>query len=56
MTGGGPGRTTLTPILYMYQNAVEYGRFGYSMALSLVLFGVVLVLSVVNNRLLKARF
>ncbi len=55
MTGGGPGTSTLTPILYMYRTAVQYGQFGYSMAISLVLFIVVLILSVVSNRLVRTR-
>jgi len=55
MTGGGPGNSTLTPILYMYRTGVQYGQFGYSMAISLVLFLVVLVLSVLSNRLLRSK-
>lgn len=55
MTGGGPGTSTLTPILFMYRTAVQYGQFGYSMAISFILFVVVLILSVISNRLLRAR-
>ncbi|WP_432082084.1 carbohydrate ABC transporter permease [Streptomyces sp. WAC 04229] len=53
MTGGGPGNSTMTPIYYLYRTGVNDGRFGYSMAVSLVLFAVVLVLSAVSNRVLR---
>jgi len=55
MTGGGPGTSTLTPILYVYRTGVEYGDFGYSMSISLILFLVVLLLSVAANRLTRSR-
>lgn len=53
MTGGGPNNSTLTPILYLYQTGITYGRFGYSMAISLVLFLIVLVLGAITNRLTR---
>lgn len=53
MTGGGPNNATLTPVLYLYQQGITFGRFGYSMAVSLALFVIVLVLSVITNRLLR---
>ncbi len=53
MTNGGPGNATDVPALEMYNNAVN-GRFGYSMAISFLLFLVVLALTAVNNRFLKA--
>lgn len=53
MTGGGPGNSTMTPIYYLYRTGVNDGRFGYSMAVSLVLFTVVLVMSAVSNRALR---
>ena len=53
MTAGGPNNATLTPVLYLYQQGITFGRFGYSMAISLALFVIVLVLSVITNRLLR---
>ncbi|CAN5573011.1 sugar ABC transporter permease [soil metagenome] len=50
MTGGGPNNATILPILYMYREGITYGNFGYSMAISLVVFVVVLALSVLSNR------
>lgn len=54
MTNGGPNNSTLTPILYLYQTGINYGEFGYSMAMSMLLFLIVLGLSVLSNRLLKS--
>ncbi len=44
MTNGGPGVSTDVPALEMYNQAITYGQFGYSMAISFVLFVVVLIL------------
>jgi len=53
MTNGGPGNATDVPALEMYTSAVN-GRFGYSMAISFLLFLVVLALTVLNNRLVRS--
>lgn len=53
MTNGGPGFSTYTVAFYMYETAVEYGEFGYSMAIALMLFVVILLLTVVNQRLIR---
>jgi ABC-type sugar transport system permease subunit len=54
MTNGGPGYSTTVPALQMYQAAIDYGEFGYSMALSVLLFIVVVTLSLLA-RVLSAR-
>lgn len=54
MTGGGPGYATMMPLLYLYQVATQYGEFGYSSAIAMVLFVVVLVLTLINNRLFRS--
>lgn len=38
MTDGGPMRKTLTMPIYMYQESVVSGRYGYGSALSMILF------------------
>jgi raffinose/stachyose/melibiose transport system permease protein len=53
MTNGGPGYSTYTIAFYMYETAVEYGEFGYSMAIALMLFVVILLLTIVNQRLIR---
>jgi ABC-type sugar transport system permease subunit len=54
MTSGGPNNATMLPILHLYQQGLTFGDFGYSMAISLVVFIIVLVLSVLSNRLARA--
>lgn len=50
MTNGGPGYSTYVPLLHMYTLAIKYGEFGYSMAISFLLFLVILVLTIINMR------
>lgn len=50
MTAGGPNNATLTYVLYLYQNAFQYFKFGYASALAWVLFAIVLVLSLLVFR------
>lgn len=53
MTNGGPGYSTYTVALYMYETAVEYGEFGYSMAIAFMLFVVILALTAINQRFIR---
>ncbi|MGI8485053.1 MAG: carbohydrate ABC transporter permease [Thermomicrobiales bacterium] len=53
MTNGGPGYSTYTVSLYMYDTAVRYGEFGYSMAIALMLFLFILLLTAINQRFIK---
>ena len=55
MTGGGPGYETMIPALYMYKVAFGDGRQGYSSALGVVLFIVILILTVVTNKLMSIK-
>ncbi|MCB0122919.1 MAG: sugar ABC transporter permease [Caldilineaceae bacterium] len=50
MTQGGPRYATLFYVLYLYQNAFKFFRMGYASALAWVLFGVILVLTVIIFR------
>ncbi|WP_237725085.1 carbohydrate ABC transporter permease [Deinococcus alpinitundrae] len=49
MTGGGPFDATQVPALVMYQRAIQYGEFGYSNAISVLLFVVVVLLTVLSR-------
>lgn len=53
MTDGGPGYSTYTVALAMYEAAVEYGDFGYSMAIAFMLFVVILALTAINQRFIR---
>ena len=50
MTNGGPGNASLMLVLYIYRNAFQNFKMGYASLLSWVLFGIVLVLTVVQFR------
>ena len=45
ITGGGPASSTRPLIQYIYENAFEKNNMGYAVAMSYVLFGILLVLS-----------
>ncbi|MFC9689288.1 carbohydrate ABC transporter permease [Kribbella sp. NPDC056951] len=51
MTEGGPGRATLVLSQVIYREGIVQGRFGYSSAVSMVLFVIVLTITVVQFRL-----
>jgi len=55
MTGGGPGRATLVLSQLIYQDGILNGQFGYSSAISLVLFLIVLVVTVFQFRIQQRR-
>lgn len=55
LTGGGPGYDTMIPALYMYKVAFGDGRQGYSSALGVVLFFIIVILTVITNKLLSAK-
>ncbi|MGV3464604.1 MAG: carbohydrate ABC transporter permease [Heyndrickxia sp.] len=46
LTSGGPGNTTLTSSLYIYQQGFQKFNFGYSSALGLIVSVIIMVLSV----------
>jgi multiple sugar transport system permease protein/alpha-1,4-digalacturonate transport system permease protein len=55
MTEGGPGRATLVLSQLIYQDGILNGQFGYSSAISLVLFVMVLVITLFQYRLQNRR-
>ncbi|MEM6528424.1 MAG: sugar ABC transporter permease, partial [Chloroflexota bacterium] len=48
LTSGGPSRSTLVAIFYIYQQAFRFGRFGYAAALSIILLVIALFVSVLQ--------
>jgi len=50
MTQGGPLNSTLFYMLHLYNNAFRYFRMGYSSALAVLLFLVILVLTLIVNK------
>lgn len=55
MTGGGPGHSTETLAIMIFQNAFTLNKMGYATALSLVLFLFILVISIFQLIVLKRR-
>jgi multiple sugar transport system permease protein len=50
MTLGGPGDATTTASIFIFRQLFEFNRYGYSAAVSFILFFVILVLTVVQNQ------
>jgi multiple sugar transport system permease protein len=55
MTQGGPGTATTTASILIFQQLYRFNRYGYSAALSFLLFSVILVLTVVQQRTIGRR-
>lgn len=54
-TGGGPGHSTETLSTLIYKNAFQFGEFGYSTAIAVVLAVIVAAVSAVQYRGLASR-
>lgn len=50
LTNGGPGTSTMTPVLYMFQVSIQDDQYGYGMAIAAMLFVVVMALALVNMK------
>lgn len=50
LTKGGPGNSTVTLVYYIYDRGFGRLEMGYASAISLVLFGIILVFSLINAR------
>ncbi len=55
LTGGGPYYSTLTVVLYMYQQGFGLYQLGYACAVAYILFAAVLVFTLLQFRLLAVR-
>jgi ABC-type sugar transport system permease subunit len=56
MTDAGPDGKTLSLSVNIYRNAFRYEQMGWAAAMSVVLFLIVLVISLVQTRLLRTRW
>lgn len=50
MTGGGPTNSTMTASIFIFKQLFEFNRYGYSAALSFLLFFVILILTITQSR------
>jgi ABC-type sugar transport system permease subunit len=55
MTYGGPAGGSSSPIFYIYSTAIERQLFGYSSAVSMILFVFILILTLFMRMFLKER-
>lgn len=55
MTQGGPGESTLTMVMYLYQNTFQFFQLGYGAAVSWVLILIILGFALVQSQLLRSQ-
>jgi len=53
LTRGGPGFSTMTPAVHIYEQGFNFGRMGYSAAIGVVLFVIIMVITALNQKFLK---
>jgi len=53
LTKGGPVTSTMVPAVYLYEQGFSYRRMGYSSAIGIILFVIIMILTVLNNKFLK---
>ena len=52
MTNGGPLNSTLTPLLEIYNTAFKYNHFGLAAAMSVILFILIFIVTLIQRRLI----
>jgi ABC-type sugar transport system permease subunit len=55
MTLGGPGDATTTTSIFIFKQLFQMNRYGYSAALSFILFFIIMILTVIQNRYAGSR-
>jgi ABC-type sugar transport system permease subunit len=53
MTDGGPAESTMVMVFYIFRTAFRYFQMGYASAMSVILLGIVLLLTLIQFRLLR---
>jgi multiple sugar transport system permease protein len=48
LTNGGPANSTITPVVYLYQQAFVELKTGYASAISLVMFVIILIITYIQ--------
>ena len=55
MTSGGPGRSTVTIVMGIYNAAFKEYRMGYACAMAILLLLVILVINIIENTFFKEK-
>ena len=53
-TQGGPANATRAVLWYIYENAFKFSRMGYASAMSMALFAILMLVTVLQMRVLRA--
>ncbi len=56
MTKGGPLNSTISVVLHMYNQAFKFFRMGYGSAIGYILFGIIVVFTILQVRLQKGAY
>jgi multiple sugar transport system permease protein len=54
-SGGGPAGSTMVVVLHMYNTAFKFFRMGRATAMSVILFAIIFVITIIQLRLLRER-
>jgi lactose/L-arabinose transport system permease protein len=52
LTKGGPINSTITPIMYLYQQSFNYLKFGYASSMAYVMFALIFIASLIQVKFL----
>lgn len=55
MTGGGPGRSTVTLVMGIYNAAFKQYKMGYACAMAMILLAIILVINLIENLFFKEK-
>ena len=55
MTGGGPGKSTVTLVMGIYNSAFKQYRMGYACAQAMFLLVIIVVINVIEDKFLKKK-
>lgn len=53
LTGGGPNKATNVIVYHIYNIGFNFGRMGYAISMSIVLLGILLLVSIIQMRMFK---
>ena len=53
MTGGGPAGSTSTIVWFLYSQSFQFGRLGYGSAISILIFAIILIITLIQMRVLR---
>ncbi len=56
MTEGGPADSSRVLVLYIFDNGFHYLKMGYASAVAFILFGVILILTLIQLRMLRIKW